>query len=133
MKVTLDAKQIQSMSMFQNITNSSAMDCIEDNGDIYFVVAEGQYGLAIGKGGFKIKKAERAFRKNIRVIEYSPDMEQFVRNMVPDITEMQVTDKTINLKIKPASRSRVIGRSGRNIHILNVFLKRFFSAEIKIK
>jgi len=133
MKVNLDAKQIQSMSMFQNITNSSAMDCIEDNGDIYFVIAEGQYGLAVGKGGFKIKKAERAFRKNIRVIEYSTDMEQFVRNMVPDITEMQVSDKIINLKIKPASRSRVIGRSGKNIHILNVFLKHFFSAEMKIK
>ena len=133
MKVNLDAKQIQSMSMFQNITNSSAMDCIEDNGDIYFVIAEGQYGLAVGKGGFKIKKAERAFRKNIRVIEYSTDMEQFVRNMVPDITEMQVSDKIINLKIKPASRSRVIGRGGKNIHILNVFLKHFFSAEMKIK
>ena len=133
MKITLDSKQIQTLSMFQSITNSSVMDCVEDNGDMYFVVSEGQYGLAIGKESFKIKKAERAFRKNIRVIEYSPDMEQFIRNMVPDITEIQVLGSAVSLKVKPVSRSRVIGKNGKNIHILNSFLKRFFGAEMKIK
>lgn len=133
MKVTLDNRQIQSINMFQGLTNSSVMDCMEDNGDIYFVVGEGQYGLAVGKNGAKIKNAERAFKKSIKLIEYSPDIEQFIKNMIHDAQHIKSEGGMVHVKIKPADRSRVIGRNGSNIRIMNHFLKRLFGSEMKIK
>ncbi|MBI2173086.1 MAG: NusA-like transcription termination signal-binding factor [Candidatus Aenigmarchaeota archaeon] len=133
MKVTLDASQIQSINMFQNLTNSSVMDFAEDSGDIYFVVGEGQYGLAVGKGGAKIKNAERAFKKRIRVLEYSPDMEQFIRNVFQDVQQVQRDGDMVQVRIKPASRPRAIGKNGSYIRIINHFLKRLFGVEAKVK
>ncbi|MBI2579703.1 MAG: NusA-like transcription termination signal-binding factor [Candidatus Aenigmarchaeota archaeon] len=133
MKVVLDTKQIQSMNMFQGLTNSSVMDCMEDGGDIYFVVGEGQYGLAVGKNGAKVKNAERAFKKSIKLIEYSPDMEQFIRNMIHDAQHIKADGNLVHVRIKPSSRSRIIGKNGSNIRIMNHFLKRLFGAEMKIK
>ena len=65
MKVTLDSKTIQSINIFQNMTHSSIIDCITEADELYFVVAQGQYGLTIGKNGNKIRNAERVFKKSI--------------------------------------------------------------------
>ena len=68
--------------MFQNITGSDVTDCIDNPEDIYFVVKENQYGLAVGKNGVKIRHAERLMKKGIRVFEYSPDVKMFIANVV---------------------------------------------------
>ncbi len=136
MKLTLDEQAIKSISFFQNLTGSSVIDCISENGDLYFVVASGHYGLSVGKGGSKIRNAEKIFKKNIRIFEYSPDMKQFIKNMVPEAQEIAVKKQTgdqgspssscVEIKIKPQDRTRVIGRGGKNIKIMNRFLERLF-------
>lgn len=134
MKVTLDARNIQSISLFQNLTNSSVLDCLEESDMIFFVVSEGQYGLAVGKNGSKIKNAERVFKKTIKVFEYSPDLNRFVSNLIPEALEVNLSEKGVQVKIKPNDKPKVIGRGGKNIRIVTKFLQRLFDVEtLKIK
>lgn len=134
MKVTLDSGTIQAMSFFQNMTGSSVVDCITDGDEIYFVVAHGQYGLSVGRQGAKIKGAERLFKKNIKIFEYSSDLKEFVKNLIPETQEAEIKDKTIVVKIRQSDRAKVIGKGGRNIKIINKFLKRLFDIDsLKVK
>jgi N utilization substance protein A len=134
MKVILDQNSIEAINLFQNLTGATVIDHITEEGEIYFVVAEGQYGLAVGKGGSKIKNAEHIFKKTIKVLEYSEDLEKFVKNIVPEAQEIAINNKQIMLKVKPQDRARVIGKSGKNIKILNKFLQRLFDIEeMKLK
>ncbi|MBI2232969.1 MAG: NusA-like transcription termination signal-binding factor [Candidatus Aenigmarchaeota archaeon] len=134
MKVTLDARNIQSISLFQNLTNSSVLDCLEESDMIFFVVSEGQYGLAVGKNGSKIKNAERVFKKTIKVFEYSPDLNRFVSNLIPEALEVNLSEKGVQVKIKPNDKPKVIGKGGKNIRIVTKFLQRLFDVEnLKIK
>lgn len=134
MKVTLDKQTIESINIFQNMTGSSVIDCINEEDEIYFVVAEGQYGLSVGKGGSKIRNAENVFKKDIRVFEYSADLEKFIRNMIPDVQEISIKERYVEIKIKPSDKPRVIGKTGKNIKLMNKMLSRLFGIEtLKVK
>ena len=122
------------MSYFQSLTGSSVIDCISEEDDIYFIVAKGHYGLAVGKGGVKIKNAERGLKKNIRIFEYSEDLEEFIKNTIPEAQEILIKDKGIEVRIKSQDRAKVIGKSGKNVKIINRFLERLFGrSDLKVK
>lgn len=134
MKVTLDSDTIQAMNFFQNFTGSSVVDCITEGEEIYFVVGHGQYGLSVGRQGAKIKNAEKLFKKNIKVFEYSTDLKEFVKNLVPEAQETEINDKKIEIRIRQSDKAKVIGKGGKNIKILNKFLKRLFDIDsLKVK
>ena len=129
MKVTLDQKTIQSMNLFQTLTGSTVVDCIDEEDELYFILAEGKYGVTVGKNGVKIKNAEKVFRKKIKVFEFAPDVEGFIRNMIPDIQEITHKDKIIFIKVDAKNRAKIIGKGGKNIKIINKFLHRLFDVE----
>ncbi|MCX6819038.1 MAG: NusA-like transcription termination signal-binding factor [Candidatus Aenigmarchaeota archaeon] len=133
MKVTLDSKAIQSINLFQNMTHSSVVDCITEEGEMYVVVAQGQYGLTIGKNGTKIKNAERIFKKSIKIFEYSPDVKCFIKNIIPECQEIMEEKGIMYIRVKQKDRARVIGKSGKNIKIANTILERLFGVNIKVK
>ncbi len=134
MKVKLDTQLIQTISYFQNMTGSSVIDCISESDEIYFVVAKGHYGLSVGKGGIKIKNAEKMLKKNIRIFEYSESAEEFIKNAIPETQEIIMKDDGIEVRIKQQDRAKVIGKAGKNIKILNRFLERLYSlGNLKVK
>ena len=134
MKVTLDQNTIQSISLFQNLTGSSVVDAINEGDEIYFVIAQGQYGSTVGKNGSKIKNAERVFKKNIKVFEYSENLEEFVKNIIPGVQEFSLKEKTAVIKVRQSDKAKVIGKGGKNIKIINKFLQRLFEVEeLKVK
>ncbi len=128
MKVTLDQNMIQSINLFQTLTGASVVDALSENDELYFVIAPGQYGSTVGRNGSKIKNAERVFKKNIKVLEFSENLEEFLRNIMP-VQEISIKDKIVTVKIKPSDKAKVIGRSGKNIKIMNKFLQRLFDME----
>ena len=110
------------------------MDAINEGDEIYFVIAQGQYGSTVGKNGSKIKNAERVFKKNIKVFEYSENLEEFIKNIIPGVMEFSVKEKMVLVKIKPADKAKVIGKGGKNVKIINKFLQRLFDMEeLKVK
>lgn len=134
MKVKLNEQTIKSINLFQNITGSSVVDCIHEKDEIYFVVASGQYGISVGKHGSKIKNAERLFKKNIYVFEYSPDLEHFIKNLIPESQEIEIDSTGIKVKVRNSDKPKVIGKAGKNIKIINRFLERLFDVDsLKVK
>jgi len=134
MKVTLDTESIKTINLFQNLTGSHVLDFMSEDGELYFVVSKGEYGLVVGKNGSKIKNAERVFKKPIMIFENAPDMESFVRNIIPEAQDINITGKEISVRVKPSDRPKVIGKGGKKIKIINHFLKRLYDVEsLKVK
>jgi transcription termination/antitermination protein NusA len=133
MNVVLDTDSIKKISFFQKNTGAHVIDFIETD-EIYFVIKAGELGLAIGRGGEKIKKAEAAFNKPITIMEHSDDLEQFLRNIIPEIQDIQKTEEGVVVRVRPTVKARVVGRGGYRAKIIGQFLKRLFDVEnFKIK
>ncbi len=134
MKVKLDTQLIQTINYFQNMTGSSVIDCINEGDEIYFVVAKGHYGLSVGRGGSKVRNAEKKFKKNIRIFEYSEDPKEFIKNAIPEAQEIIMKENGIEVHIKQQSYAKVIGKAGKNIKIINRFLERLYDlGNLKVK
>ena len=133
MKVHLDTNKIRMISLFQKLTGAHVLDSLE-NDNIYFVVAKGDYGLAVGKNGSKIKNAEKVFKKPIKLFEYSPDLDTFIKNMIPETKEIIKKDDDIEVRIAGSDRAKVIGRAGYKVKVIHYFLKRLHDVEnFKVK
>jgi N utilization substance protein A len=126
MKVKLDTQLIQTINYFQSITGSSVIDCIAETDELYFVVAKGHYGLSVGRGGAKVRNAERALKKNIRIFEYSEQPGEFIKNVIPEAQEIVMKEDGIEVHVKQQDRAKVIGKAGKNIKRINRFLERLY-------
>ncbi len=134
MKVTLDTKSIQTINLFQSLSGTSVIDCFDTEEKIYFVVANGQYARAIGKNGAKVKNAQTIFKKHLQIYEYSPDLKTFVKNLIPEAQDISVSEKEVKVTIKPYDRASVIGKNGKNIKVVKMFLNRIFGVDdLKLK
>jgi len=109
---------------FENMTGTEVRDCMITNETIYFLVNEGKVGIAIGKGGQIIKNAERAFRKSIKVLEWNPDIQIFIKNMVPQAQKVNIKGEQATVSIVNKDRGAVIGKGGQNIKTVRSFLER---------
>jgi len=116
------------MTLFENITGAPVKDCITDNNIVYFVVEEGKIGIAIGKNGNSVRRAEKKIGKIIKIFEFSNDLVKFVKNLIPQALEIKVKneyDKTIvEVMVEKRDRALVIGRDGRNLNLIKQLLRR---------
>lgn len=120
-EVTFDEKTIQYVALFQSVTRSSVVDCLDAEDRLIFVVKEGEMGKAIGKKGEHVAKLKRIMNKDIHVVEYSDKPEVFVANVFRnyDVKGVQieqrgdVTHATVTVDAK--KKGRAIGKAGRNL------------------
>ena len=82
--IKLTTEQMRFISLFQNVTKSSARDCLDDEKQdrLIFVVNEGKMGLAIGKGGCNIKSLQNILKRNVELIEYNEEPIKFLKNIL---------------------------------------------------
>lgn len=121
-----DTETLQMLRVFEDVTGAEVRDCIVDNnnGSIVFVVSPGQMGLAIGKNGMNIKMAEKLLRKHIKVFEYSEDIEQFVKNLIPFVRRIEIKDEKIIVWVDPQKKGKIIGKEGSNIKLIRKIIER---------
>jgi len=129
MKVVLDQRTLQNIAAFQQITRARVIDCLENEIAIFFVVEKGMRILALGVRGERLERLQRIFGKKVRVIEYSENLEEFVRNLVPEAQKIEIADKLVRIRVSKYHRPRVIGKDKRNLMIIQGFLKRLFNIE----
>ena len=135
MTVNFDTKTIRLITLFENSTGAPVKDCLEDeeSNSIYFVIEEGKVGIAIGKNGFSVKKAEKILGKTIHLFEFSNDIATFIKNMIPQSTMVKVKNENgktiVEIKVDKADRAVVIGRDGRNKMFYEKLLKRNHSVD----
>jgi N utilization substance protein A len=134
MKRQFSTEAIKTIGLFQQLTRANVVDFIEGNQELWFVVGEGQYGLAVGKKGANIARAQRLFKKTIHVIEYSPDLQKFIRSAIPVAQEIIIRDGKVLVRIRSTDRGCVIGRGGERIKIIEKFLHRLHEVkEFKVR
>ena len=130
MPVTLDTETIRLITLFENLTGAGVRDCLIDNenGVVYLVIDEGEVGRAIGKNGSSVKNTEHLIKKNVKIFEFSENVEKFTRNLIPQITSLKLKIEdgrnVVEARVDKRDKPTVIGRDGKNLKIYKELLQR---------
>jgi NusA-like KH domain protein len=103
-----------------------------DDGYIYVIVESGNLWKAIGKNGQMAKEIQTKINNKIKIIEYSSNLQNFVKNIIYplEVEEIEVKDNLVTIKDKnKKTKSLLIGRGGNNLKLINRAVKRFFNIE----
>lgn len=134
-KARYDSDSMKLMALFESMTGAKVKDCIR-NDKMVFVIEENEMAKAIGKKGANVKRLEGMMKKKIRLVEFSSDLAQFVKNLAYpiEISNIENSDGIVTLFGKDTStRAMLIGRERRNIGHITEIVKRYFDVkEIKV-
>ena len=127
------------MSLFERMTGAQLKDCYTDDvlRCITFVVQPGQLGRAIGKKAVNVKRLQEKINKNIRIIEFHPDMLEFIKNMVAPLKVERIgqNEEGIVVITGPDTKTKglLIGRNAQNLRNLENNVRRYFEVkEIRV-
>jgi len=123
MSIKLGADEMRYIALFEGLTGAKVQDCIihENGAKLTFVVKAGDIGLAIGKGGNKIRRVKQVIGKSIEIVEHSTDPVEFVKNVlaparVRGVNIVEREDKKIALiDVEEQDRGIAVGRGGKKI------------------
>lgn len=127
---TFDTDTLRLMTVFENVTHAALKDCLVDAASncVYFVVREGKAGAAIGKNGSNVKHVESMIKRDVKIFEFSNDLEIFVKNLIPQASEVKVRadekGTVVEIKADRGSKAIIIGRDGKNVKIFKELLQR---------
>ena len=135
-KIKYDSDLMKLMALFESMTGAKVKDCIA-NEKLIFVMEENEMGKAIGRNGVNIKRMENMLKKKIKLVEFSSDVLQFVKNMIYpiEVSGIMQEDNIIKIRGKDTStKAMIIGRERQNINHLSGIVKRYFNIkEIKVE
>ncbi len=134
-KVILDQESLGLSALFERMTTAKVLDCFGDKESLYFVVARGDLGKALGKGAINLKRAQYEFGRRVKLVEYQENLVDFVKSVVYPLTvqEIIVGEGLVTLKdVNKKTKSLLIGREGRNLNLIKRAVKRFFNVDVKI-
>ena len=126
------------MQLLQNMTGATVVDCIldEDEDIIIFTVKKGEVGLAVGRGGEKIKRFRRMTNKQVEIFEYLPKAETFIRNALKPakVKDIRLVDRMEGKKIAMVNvenkdKGIAIGKNGSNIKKIRFLANRYFNLD----
>jgi len=135
--IRLTADEMRYIALFESITGATAKDCLIDNdlNKIIFVTKEKEAGLAVGKNGSKVKMLRKMTGRNIEIIEYANNVQEFIRNaFVPArVKEIRVADvkdrKIAVVKVDERDKGLAIGRGGERAERVRQLAKRYFNVD----
>jgi len=134
--VKITENEMKFIQLLQNMTGATVVDCIIEEESLIFTVKKGEVGLAVGKGGEKIKRFRAMTNKQVEIFEYIDDPDKFLRNalkpaQVKDIRLIDRMDghKIAMVTVDPRDKGIAIGKNGENIKKIRFLAKRYFSLE----
>ncbi|MFH1642308.1 MAG: NusA-like transcription termination signal-binding factor [Nanoarchaeota archaeon] len=131
-KIKYDLKLMKYISLFESLTNAEVKDCINLDDLLVFVVLETEIGKAIGKNGANVKKMINIFNKQIKIIEFSDEVTQFVKNCLFPLQVNEVSQQDNVVIITGAdtkTKGQIIGRDKANLISLKSIVKRYFTID----
>ncbi|WP_309492643.1 NusA-like transcription termination signal-binding factor [Candidatus Hecatella orcuttiae] len=137
-KIKLTAEEMRYIALFESITGATAKDCLIDNhqNKLIFVTKEHEAGLAVGKNGGKVKTLKRVTGRDIEIVEYAVNLQDFIKNafMPARIKEIRVTErldgkKIVVVKVHEADKGMAIGRGGEKAARTRQLAKRYFGVD----
>jgi N utilization substance protein A len=135
--VKFTMEELKYMSVFQDITSVTPKDCIisEELNAIIFVVDSDKVGLAVGKKGLNVKYLAKMFGKDVEVVGWADNLEDFVKNifMPARVYRVQLITspnrKVVYVYVDPKDKGLAIGKNGRNVIKARLLLKRYFDID----
>ena len=135
-KIKYDLNLMRFISIFTTITRAKVKDCFLSEDIVVFIVGEDEIAKAIGKSGTTAKMVERAINRKIKIVEFNPKLEHFVRNIIYPlrVDDVVIEDGVIQLKAPDMkTRGMLIGRNAQNLKNTQNTLKRHFNiTELKV-
>lgn len=128
-KITYNNNLIKVITLFETLTGATAKDCFEEKGVMHFVISPEDMGMAIGRNGANIRRIEHLLKKKARIIEHSPDLETFIKNLIYPITAKQiaVVDGKVTITGSDTkTKGMLIGRNSSNLNSYKQIIKRYF-------
>jgi N utilization substance protein A len=111
------------LSLLEMVTGVKARDCLfsEEENRLVFLVQKELVGMCVGKSGCHIKKLRKLLGKEVEVVGYSEDPEEFLRLLfapvqVDSLTLTEEDGKRVAvLEVRPQEKGLAIGRAGARI------------------
>lgn len=136
--IKITENEMKYMALLENMTGSTVVDCIidEEEDTIIFAVKKGEVGLAVGRGGEKIKRFRKMTNKHVEVFEYINNPEKFIRNALKPakVKSIRLVDRVdggriamVNVETK--DKGIAIGKNGQNIKKIRFLAKRYFNLD----
>lgn len=130
------------MKLFQAVSGIYPRDILQDQkfNRTIIVVDKGSMGASIGKGGQNISYIKKVTGKDVVVVEYSDDMQDFIKGLIGQNVNFNVSEstnsngsKTVTISVNPESKGLVFGIKGQNIEKIKLLLKRYFNvSQVKV-
>mgnify|MGYP001595444538 CR=1 FL=1 len=129
MKRLYDAELIKDIALLENVGKVQIKDLFLQDGMLYCIVNKEKVSSLIGVGGKKIKKIQSMFNKRIKVIGYSDDVKEFIKDFIYPIKvdEIEQEDKNLILRCKDRkTKGLLIGRGKIGLTNLQDVVSRYF-------
>lgn len=130
-EITFTEETIQYVRLFQDLTGTTVVDCMDTTDRLLFVVKSGDIAKAIGKGGETVQALRKKMNKDIHVVEYSNDPKQFVANVFRnyDVKKVEIEAREgdvvhATVTVDPLKKGRAIGKAGRNLRVFRDLIAR---------
>lgn len=126
------------MALLENMTGATIVDCIVDDEEdiVIFAVKKGEVGLAVGKGGEKIKRFRSMTNKQVEIYEYIDDAGKFISNALKPakVKEVRLVDRiggsrVAMVNVESKDKGIAIGKNGANIKKIRFLAKRYFDLD----
>lgn len=133
--ITYNTETIGYINVFESITKTMVKYCFLQNGDLIFIVNEGDAGKAIGRYGNNIQQISRMINKRIKVLEFNKDVIKFIGNLIYPINGnvYKSEENTISIQAKDTrDKAILIGRDRKNLKNLQNIVSKYFDVIIKI-
>lgn len=129
-RIKYDTSLIQAMALFESFTSSKLKDCLIDkDSTIIFVVEQHQAGRAIGRRGERLRKLRELLKRKIKIVEFDPEVTQFVRNLLYplQVNDVRIDGDTIVIEgTGRANRGLLIGKGRQNLLQYEEIVRRHF-------
>src|SRR5881409_1349847 len=129
-EIVFDEQTIKYVALFQDLTRTTVVDCVDAGDKLIFVVKEGDIGKAIGKKGENIAKLKRLMNKDIHVVEYSDQPDKFVANVFRnfDVKSVQIEQRGdivhATVTVEPTKKRRAIRNAYRTLRLSREIISR---------
>lgn len=130
-----DVETIKLLSLFEKITRARVKDLFVQNMPI-FIVVEGDLRKALGPKNANLLKIEHLLKKRVKIVEHSPNILQFVKNVIAPnrVEDIKEEDgKVIIIPKDTKTRGYLIGRAASTLRNTEIIVKKYFPTLKEIK
>lgn len=136
---TLSNADLQLITMLESQTGAHASDVVPTEESVIFIVAKGELGRVIGKGGATITRLKHLLGKHVDVVEESPTLRGFLANCFAPVPLKDVKESTdgehtsVIVHVESKDKGMAIGRNGERIKKARLLAKRHFNvSELRV-